>query len=79
MTHDLILFGVGTSRTMRAHWMLLELGLDYESRALESRSGETLTEEFRRLNPRHKPERVPRARRCARPRRAERVVLFHHD
>jgi len=54
MTYDLILFGVGTSRTMRAHWVLLELGLDYESRALESRSGETLTEEFRRLNPRHK-------------------------
>jgi glutathione S-transferase len=54
MTHDLILFGVGTSRTMRAHWMLLELGLDYESRSVESRSGETLTEGSRRLNARHK-------------------------
>ncbi len=32
MSHDLTLLGVGTSRTMRAHWMLLELGLDYESR-----------------------------------------------
>ena len=54
MSHDLTLFGVGTSRTMRAHWMLLELGLDYESRSIQSRSGETLSDEFRRLNPRHK-------------------------
>ena len=51
---DLILWGVGTSRTMRAHWMLHELGLDYESRPIQSRTGETLAEEFRRLNPRHK-------------------------
>jgi glutathione S-transferase len=54
MSHDLTLLGVGTSRTMRAHWMLLELRLDYESRPIQSRSGETLTDEFRRLNPRHK-------------------------
>jgi glutathione S-transferase len=54
MAHDLTLFGVGTSRTMRAHWMLLELGLDYETRLIESRSGGTLTEEFRHLNPRLK-------------------------
>jgi len=54
MSHELTLFGIGTSRTMRAHWILLELGLDYESRRIESRTGETLTDEFRRLNPRHK-------------------------
>jgi len=54
MAHDLTLFGVGTSRTMRAHWMLLELGLDYETRLIESRRGGTLTEEFRHLNPRLK-------------------------
>src|SRR5208282_1391526 len=47
MSHDLTLFGVGTSRTMRAHWMLLELGLDYESRLIKPRIGETLTNEFR--------------------------------
>lgn len=51
---DLTLWGVGTSRTLRAHWMLLELGLDYECRPIGSRTGETLTEEFMRLNPRHK-------------------------
>lgn len=54
MPHELTLFGAGTSRTMRAHWMLLELGLEYESRPIQSRTGETLTEQFRRLNPRHK-------------------------
>ena len=54
MSRELTLFGSGTSRTMRAHWMLLELGVDYESRPIQSRSGETLTEQFRRLNPRHK-------------------------
>ena len=51
MSHELTLFGTGTSRTMRAHWMLLELGVDYESQPVQSRSGETLTDQFRRLNP----------------------------
>ncbi len=54
MTDDLVLWGVGTSRTIRAHWMLLELGLDYECRPIRSRTGETLTDEFLKLNPRHK-------------------------
>ena len=31
MAHDSTLWGIGTSRTMRAHWMLLELGLEYFS------------------------------------------------
>jgi glutathione S-transferase len=54
MSHNLTLFGVGTSRTMRAHWTLTELDLDYESVPIQSRTGETLTDEFRHLNPRHK-------------------------
>ena len=54
MTHDLTLWGAGTARTMRAHWMLLELGLEYESHPIQARTGETHTEEFKRLNPRHK-------------------------
>jgi glutathione S-transferase len=28
------LWGIGTSRTLRPHWLLLELGLDYETRAI---------------------------------------------
>lgn len=51
---DLILWGSGTPRTMRAHWMLAELGLEYEHRPIGSRTGETMTEEFLALNPRHK-------------------------
>ena len=54
MKNDLTLWGVGTSRTMRPHWMLLELGLEYESHPIGSRTGETMTDEFMRLNPRHK-------------------------
>ena len=64
MTHDLTLWGMGTSRTMRAHWMLLELGLDYDSRPIQSRSGETLTDEFLRINPRHKIPDFFHARIC---------------
>ena len=49
-----ILWGVGTSRTMRALWMLAELDLPYEHRRITSRSGETLTPEYTRLNPSQK-------------------------
>jgi glutathione S-transferase len=51
---DVTVWGVGTSRTMRVHWMLLELGLEYECHPIQSRTGETHTDEFKRLNPRHK-------------------------
>jgi glutathione S-transferase len=50
----LVLYGAGTTRTMRAHWALHELGLDYEPRLIASRSGETETAEFGRLNPKRK-------------------------
>lgn len=49
-----ILWGVGTSRTMRALWMLHELELPYEHRRITSRSGETLTPEYTALNPSQK-------------------------
>jgi glutathione S-transferase len=51
---SLILWGVGTSRTLRAHWALYELGLKYERRPIGSRTGETQTTEFTKLNPRQK-------------------------
>jgi glutathione S-transferase len=54
MVNDLILWGAGTSRTMRAHWMLLKLGLDYQFHPICSRTGATHTGEFLELNPRHK-------------------------
>ena len=34
--------------------MLLELGLEYEFHPIGSRTGETQTDEFMQLNPRHK-------------------------
>ena len=46
----LILWGAGTPRTMRAYWTLHELGLDYERRPIGSRTGETQTDEFTKLN-----------------------------
>ena len=49
-----VLWGCSTSRTLRAHWALAELGLDYEHRPIGPRTGETQTEEFTRLNPRQK-------------------------
>ena len=50
----LILWGAGTTRTMRAHWILHELGLEYERHPIGSRTGETQTPEFTKLNPREK-------------------------
>jgi glutathione S-transferase len=57
MTSDpprLTLWGVSTSRTLRALWALHELSLHYTSRPIEPRTGETKTEEFTRINPRQK-------------------------
>jgi glutathione S-transferase len=49
-----VLWGVGTSRTLRALWMLTELELPYEHRRITSRSGETLTPEYTQINPSQK-------------------------
>lgn len=54
MTDGLVLWGVGTTRTIRAHWALHELGLPYQSRPILPRSGETKTAEYTSLNPRQK-------------------------
>ena len=51
---QLAVWGVGTTRTMRVHWMAHELGLNYETRRIESRSGETTEAEFTTLNARQK-------------------------
>jgi glutathione S-transferase len=45
MSENLILWGVGTDRTVRAHWALHELGLRYDMRPVLPRSGETKTPE----------------------------------
>ncbi len=50
----LILWGAGTGRALRAHWALAELGLDYESRPIQPRTGETKTPEYTALTARQK-------------------------
>lgn len=49
-----VVWGVGTSRTLRAHWMLAELDLPYSCRPITSRSGETLAPDYTHLNPSQK-------------------------
>ena len=51
---NLILWGVGTPRTLRPHWALAELGLDYECRAIQTRSSAMQTAEFTGLTARKK-------------------------
>jgi len=51
---DLTLWGVGTSRTIRAHWAMYELNLPYKVRPIGPRTGETKTPEYTALNPRQK-------------------------
>ena len=51
---SLALWGVGTTRALRAHWMLTELGVPYLSHRIQSRTGETLDPAYLKLNPRHK-------------------------
>jgi glutathione S-transferase len=49
-----VVWGAGTPRTLRAHWMLHELGLPYERCPIGSRSGETQTPSFTAINPSRK-------------------------
>lgn len=51
---DRILWGVGTSRTIRAHWALIHLGLDYETRPIRTRTPEMEGAAYRAVNPRGK-------------------------
>ncbi|MCZ6888117.1 MAG: glutathione S-transferase family protein [Gammaproteobacteria bacterium] len=50
----LTVWGGATSRTMRAHWALHELGVDYQPQLIGSRTGATQLPEFRALNAKEK-------------------------
>ena len=54
MQPELILWGAGTSRTLRVHWMIAEIGLDAAIHPIGPRTGETQTAEFKRVNPKAK-------------------------
>lgn len=51
---SIVVWGGATSRTMRPHWALHELGVEYEPQLIGSRTGATQTNEFRALNPKEK-------------------------
>jgi glutathione S-transferase len=48
------LWGIGTPRTLRPHWMLIELGLEYETRKIITRSDDMRAPAFRALSDRGK-------------------------
>ena len=54
MTDERVIWGIGTGRTIRAHWAMIELGLDYRFKVVRTRTPDTETPEFRALNPRGK-------------------------
>ena len=51
---DLTVWGIGTTRTLRAHWALAEAGVAYETKPIQSRSGETQQADYTSLNPKQK-------------------------
>ena len=54
MSKNRILWGVGTSRTIRAHWALIELNLSYKTEIIRTRTPDTETVTFKSVNPRQK-------------------------
>lgn len=54
MEHQLTLWGATTSRTIRAHWALRELRLEYRCEPILPRSGQTKTAQYTAVNPRQK-------------------------
>ena len=54
MSKNRILWGVGTSRTIRAHWALIELNLSYKTEIIRTRTTDTETADFKSVNPRQK-------------------------
>jgi glutathione S-transferase len=54
MSDERIVWGIGTSRTIRAHWALIELGLTYRTEPVRTRTPDTEAPEFVALNPRRK-------------------------
>lgn len=47
----MIVYGIGTLRTLRVHWTLQELHLSYATELIQSRSGQTQTASYFSLHP----------------------------
>ena len=54
MNEPVEVWGIASTRTMRVHWQLRELGVEYVTHPIGSRTGETRTAEYLALNPRGK-------------------------
>jgi glutathione S-transferase len=54
MSEERIVWGIGTSRTIRAHWAMIELAMDYRVEVVRTRTPDTETPHFVALNPRGK-------------------------
>ena len=50
MSDRITVWGIGTARAMRVHWMLHESDLKYECRTIGARTGETQTPAYLSLN-----------------------------
>lgn len=46
-----VVWGIVSSRALRVHWALIELGLDYRTERIQSRTGQTQTDAFTAMNP----------------------------
>ena len=53
-TENRILWGIGTSRTLRAHWAMIELGLSYQTKPLRTRTPDMEDPDFLEIQPRQK-------------------------
>ena len=51
---DRVLWGIKSARSIRGHWALIELGLEYETRAIRTRTPPMEGAEYRAVNPRGK-------------------------
>lgn len=51
---QLVLWGIGTGRTMRPLWAMHEMGLDFQLRPILPRNGDTQSEEYTALTARQK-------------------------
>ncbi len=53
-TNTFTVWGIGSTRTFRVHWTVAELGLRCDVRPIRSRTGETQTDDYGRINPKRK-------------------------
>jgi glutathione S-transferase len=51
---DVEVWGAGSTRSMRVVWTLMEFGVPFSHHAIGSRTGETLTDAYKALNPKQK-------------------------